>query len=147
MNRLKNSFPKNLSKFTEKYLCYSLFLTLLKVRKKEKHLSAIVRHIYLKVALFWIWIGLMLAVVSRLFFHKNIARHMLRQFADNRYKYKANFLWWFLVNFRVFIVYEANYSSQFVIWSKKKNIRMMIRPKRELIARRRMKKEPTIYVT
>ena len=28
---LQNSFPKNFSKFTEKYLCDSLFLTLLKV--------------------------------------------------------------------------------------------------------------------
>ena len=55
----------------------------------------------------------MLAVVSRLFFYKNIVRLLLRGFADKLHKYKANFLWWFPTNLKVFIVYEANYSYQF----------------------------------
>ena len=55
----------------------------------------------------------MLAVVSRFFFYKKIARHLLRKFADNRHKYKPNFLWWFPTNLRVFIVFEANYWYQF----------------------------------
>ena len=67
----------------------------------------------------WIWIGLMLAVVSRLFFYKKIARHLLRKFADNSHEYKANFLWWFAANLRVFIVREANYSYQFCYLIKK----------------------------
>ena len=55
----------------------------------------------------------MLAVVFRPFFYKNIAWLLLRNFADNVFKYKANFLCWFPTNFRVFIVYEVNYSYQF----------------------------------
>ena len=31
--------------------------------------------------------------VIKNFFYKNIARHLLRKFADNRHKYKVNFLW------------------------------------------------------
>ena len=89
------------------------------IKHKEKHLSAIVRHIYLKATLFWIWIGLMLAVVSRFFFYKNIARHLSRKFADNRHKYKASFLWWVPTNLRVFIVCEANYSNLFCYLIKK----------------------------
>ena len=61
----------------------------------------------------------MLTVVSRLFFYKNIARHLLRKFADNRNKYKADFLWWVPTNLRVFIVCEANYSYQFCYLIKK----------------------------
>ena len=61
----------------------------------------------------------MLAVVSRLFFYKKIARHLLRKFADNSHEYKANFLWWFPANLRVFIVREANYSYQFCYLIKK----------------------------
>ena len=59
----------------------------------------------------------MLAVVASLFFYKNIARHLLRNFADNHYKYKANFLWGFPTN-----------------------LEYLIRVKRKLIARRRKKK-------
>ena len=86
----------------------------------------------------------MIAVVSRLFFYKNIARHLLRKFADNRQKYKADFFWLFPTNLRVFIVCEANCSNQFcylikIAW-------VMFRVKRELIARRCMKKEPTVYI-
>ena len=61
----------------------------------------------------------MLAHVSRLFFYKNIARLLLRKFADNRPKYKANFLWWFPTNLKVFIVFEAYYSYQFCYLIKK----------------------------
>ena len=61
----------------------------------------------------------MLAVVSRLFFNKNIVRHLLWKFTDNRYKYRANFLWWFPTNLRVFIVCQANYSYQFCYLIKK----------------------------
>ena len=89
------------------------------IKHKEKHLSVIVRHIYLKATLFWIWIGLMLAVVSRFFFYKNIARHLSRKFADNRHKYKASFLWWVPTNLRVFIVCEANFSNLFCYLIKK----------------------------
>ena len=61
----------------------------------------------------------MLADVSRLFLYKNIARYLLRKFADNRHKYKANFLWWFPTNLRVLIVCEANCSYQFCYLIKK----------------------------
>ena len=61
----------------------------------------------------------MIAAVSRLFFYKNIARHLLRKFADNRHKYKTDFLWLFPTNLRVFIVCEANYSNQFCYLIKK----------------------------
>ena len=61
----------------------------------------------------------MLAVVSRLFFYKNVARLLLRNFADNLPKYKGNFLWGFPTNLRVFIVCEANYSYQFCYLIKK----------------------------
>ena len=61
----------------------------------------------------------MIAVVSRLFFYKNIARHLLRKFADIRHKFKADFLWLFPTNLRVFIVCEANYSNQFCYLIKK----------------------------
>ena len=61
----------------------------------------------------------MVAVMSRLFFYKNIARHLLQKFADNRHKYKANFLWWFLTNLRVFIVCEVNYPYQICYLIKK----------------------------
>ena len=61
----------------------------------------------------------MLAVVPRLFFYKNIARHLLRKFVDNRHKYKTNFLWWVPTNLRVFIVSEVNYSYQFCYLIKK----------------------------
>ena len=46
----------------------------------------------------------MLAVVSRLFFYKDIARLLLQNFGDNLHEYKANFLWWFHTNLIVFIV-------------------------------------------
>ena len=84
----------------------------------------------------------MLAVVSGLFFYKNIVRHLLRKFTDNRHKYKANFLWGVPTNLRVVIVCEANYSYQFCYLIKKCPVGV----KRELIARRRMNKKPTIYV-
>ena len=61
----------------------------------------------------------MLAVVSRLFFFKSIARRLLRNFADNLQKYKANFLWWFPTNLKVFIICEGNYSYQFRYFKKK----------------------------
>ena len=60
----------------------------------------------------------MLAVGSRLFFYKNIAQLLLRNFADNPHKYKANFLWRLSTNLRVFIVCEANYSYQFYLIKK-----------------------------
>ena len=63
----------------------------------------------------------MLAVVSGLFFYKNIARLLLWNFADNLHKYKANFVWWFPTNLRVFTVCEGNYSCQFCYFIKKKN--------------------------
>ena len=47
------------------------------------------------------------AVVSRLLFYKNIARLLLRNFADNCCNYKANFLRWFPTRET-----EANYSYQ-----------------------------------
>ena len=68
-------------------------------------------HIYLKTALLWIWVGFMLVVASRLFFYKNIVQDLPQKFANNRHKYKANFLWWFPSNLRVFIVCETNYFS------------------------------------
>ena len=74
----------------------------------------------------------MLAFVSKFFLYKNIARLLLRSFADNRHKYKANFRWWFPTNLRVFIVREANYSDS--------------KDSKDLIARSHMKKETTIYV-
>ena len=83
----------------------------------------------------------MLAVGSRLFFYKNIAQLLLRNFADNPHKYKANFLWRLSTNLRVFIVCEANYSYQFYYFIK--NVRMIFM--RDSNAP--MKKEPTIYVT
>ena len=89
------------------------------LEEKEQHLSAIVQHIYSKLDLFWIWIGLMLAVLSRLFCYKNITWLLLRNFADNLRKYKANFLKWFPTNLRLFIVYETNYSYQFFYLIKK----------------------------
>ena len=61
----------------------------------------------------------MLAVASMLFFYENIARHLLRKFADNCHKYRANFLWLFRTNLRAFIVCEANYSYQFCCLIKK----------------------------
>ena len=61
----------------------------------------------------------MLAVGSRLFFYKNIAQLLLRNFADNPHKYKANFLWRLSTNLTVFIVCEANYSYQFYYFIKK----------------------------
>ena len=85
----------------------------------------------------------MLALVSRFFLYKNIARLLLRSFADNLHKYKANFHWWFPTNLRVFIVREANYSDQFCYLTKKclDDIQS-----KDLIARSHMKKETTIYV-
>ena len=84
----------------------------------------------------------MLAIVSRLFLYKNIARLLLRNIADNLHRYKANFLWWFRTNFRLFIVREVNNSYQFCYLTIKKYAQMIFRVKRELIARRRMKKKP-----
>ena len=52
-------------------------------RNDISHLSTITWHIYSKAVLVWIWIGLMLAVVSRLFFYKSIAQRLLWNFADN----------------------------------------------------------------
>ena len=115
-----------------------------KFKNRRNNILAPSFSICLKTALFWIWIGLMLAVVSRLFFYKNIARHLLRKFANNCHKYKANFLWWFPANLRVFIVCEANYSYQFCYLIKKCPDYIQ---SEELIARRRLKKETTIYVT
>ena len=46
-------------------------------------------------------------------FSVKILRDVCYESADNRHKYKANFLWWFLTTLRVFIVCEANYSYQF----------------------------------
>ena len=83
----------------------------------------------------------MLAIASRLFLYKNIARLLLRNIADNLHRYKANFHWWFRTNLRLFTVREANNSHQFC-YLIKKNVRMIFRVKRELIARRRMKKKP-----
>ena len=54
----------------------------------------------------------MLAVVSRFFFYKNIGRLLLRNFADNCHKCKANFLWLFPTNLKVFTVCQANYLDQ-----------------------------------
>ena len=127
--------------------CLSSEITLSKEvwKWKERHLRAIARHIYSKAALFWIWIGLVLAVVSRLFFYKSIVWRFLRNFADNLHKYKANFLWWFPTNLKVFMVCEVSYSDQFRYLIK--NPQMTFRVKREVIARKRMKKEPTIYMT
>ena len=79
------------------------------------------------------------AVVSRVFFYKNIARLLLRNIPDNFRKYKANFLWWFRTNLRVLLIS--------ILLFNKKNARMIFSVKRELVARRRMKKQPTIYVT
>ena len=75
----------------------------------------------------------MLSVASRLCFYKNIARPLLRNFADiftniklifsgdfpHLHKYKANFLWRFPTNLRDLIVCEANYSYQFCYLIKK----------------------------
>ena len=91
--------------------------------------------------IFWIWIGLMLTVVSRLFFYENIGRLLLRNLVDNLHKYKANFLWWFPTNLRVFIFCEANYSYQFC-YLIKKNALMIFSVKRELIPTKYREKEP-----
>ena len=61
----------------------------------------------------------MLAFVCRLFLYKNIARRLLRNFADNLHKYKTNFLWRFPTNLSIFIVCEVNYSYQFCYLIKK----------------------------
>ena len=62
----------------------------------------------------------MLAVVSRLFSYKNIAQRLLRNFADNVRRYKANFLLWFPTNLRVFIVYQVNCSYLFCLLFNKR---------------------------
>ena len=62
----------------------------------------------------------MLAVVSGLFFYKNIARHLSRKFAKNRRKYKADFIWWFPTYLNVFMICETNHSHQFCYLIKKK---------------------------
>ena len=59
------------------------------------------------------------AVVYRLFFYKNIARCLLRNFAYNLLKCKADFLCWFPTNLEVFIVFKTNYSYQFCHLIKK----------------------------
>ena len=86
----------------------------------------------------------MLAILSRFFLYKNIARLLLRNFADNLHKYKANFRWWFPTNLRVFIVHEANSSDQFRYLTKKclDDIQS-----EDLIASSHIKKETTIHVS
>ena len=89
----------------------------------------------------------MLTVVSRVFFYGDNAGLLLRNLAENLHKYEANFLWCkFPTNLRGFIFCEAYYSYQFC-YLIKINAPVVFSVKRELIARRRMKKEPTIYVT
>ena len=73
----------------------------------------------------------MLAIVPRLFLYKNIARILLRNIVDNLHRYKANFLWWFRTNSRLFIVREANNSYQFCYLIIKKYAQMLFRVKRE----------------
>ena len=55
-------------------------------------------------------------------FSNNIAKistKILRNFAGNLHRYKANFLWWFPTNLEVFTVCEVNYSYQFCYSMKK----------------------------
>ena len=89
--------------------------------------------------MFSISIGLMLTVESRLFFYKNIARHLLRKFAVNVTNIKLIFSGDFLLIWEYLYFVKLITHINFLIWSK--NTRMIFRVKRELIARRRMKKK------